>query len=405
MFRARFAKKIREEINTWDDQGLLPEGLADTLTARYPDPISGINATIIATIFGAILVGAGVLLFIAGNWDGLGAWLKVFLIAVSILLSSYFGWRCRFEPGNHPKLGTALLLIAQFFYGGGIWLIGQIFNLSTDFAAGLFLWTIGTLAVALATRLPTLSIMAAVLGGSWLINGIENNVLQVLAFTGISLVFSMYVRSRWTLTCALVAAAIAVLTKSAVPPIGLVWYGLALFTLRIAMKERSPIVDAPLKYAGAISAMLGFLTLTFEATYNHSDNSFMAYGVCALGCIVWAWIKSSENEKQILVGTMLSLLLSVCVFLIPGGAWQKLMTYSVDLIITAGMIYSGARLKDQSFVNMGIVFLALFVIARYFDSFFMALDRSAFFIVGGGLLLAAGYVMERSRRKLIQGWQ
>ncbi len=123
MFRSKFAQRMREEITTWNNEGLLPEGLASVLAARYPDRPSGLNMTVIATIFGAILVGAGVLLFIAGNWDAMGQWLKLLLISISMLMSNYFGWRCRFEPGNQPKFGTALLLIGQFIFGGGIWLI------------------------------------------------------------------------------------------------------------------------------------------------------------------------------------------------------------------------------------------------------------------------------------------
>jgi uncharacterized membrane protein len=42
------------------------------------------------------------------------------------------------------------------------------------------------------------------------------------------------------------------------------------------------------------------------------------------------------------------------------------------------------------------------IVARYFDMFFSTMDRSLFFVVGGFILLCAGSLAERNRRKLIE---
>jgi uncharacterized membrane protein len=55
-------------------------------------------------------------------------------------------------------------------------------------------------------------------------------------------------------------------------------------------------------------------------------------------------------------------------------------------------------------VNLGLFSFVVFVLTRYFDLFFSAMNRSLFFIFGGVLLLAGGYFLERNRRRWIESW-
>lgn len=52
-------------------------------------------------------------------------------------------------------------------------------------------------------------------------------------------------------------------------------------------------------------------------------------------------------------------------------------------------------------INIGLVFFLIFLIMRYFDAVWKLLDRSLFFIIGGIVLLAIGFFMEKLRRKLM----
>jgi uncharacterized membrane protein len=51
-------------------------------------------------------------------------------------------------------------------------------------------------------------------------------------------------------------------------------------------------------------------------------------------------------------------------------------------------------------VNAGIFWLAVYLMARYFDWFWGLMDRALFFLVGGVILVAGGIVLEKQRRRI-----
>jgi uncharacterized membrane protein len=53
-------------------------------------------------------------------------------------------------------------------------------------------------------------------------------------------------------------------------------------------------------------------------------------------------------------------------------------------------------------VNRAFTGFALWVLARYFDTFWTLFDRALFFMAGGLLLLAGGGWLERRRRTLLR---
>jgi uncharacterized membrane protein len=69
-----------------------------------------------------------------------------------------------------------------------------------------------------------------------------------------------------------------------------------------------------------------------------------------------------------------------------------------------GLIILGFIRRYPVYVNIGLLFFALDVIARYFDFFWELLPRSLFFILGGLLLLFGGIILERKRRKILSSF-
>lgn len=66
-----------------------------------------------------------------------------------------------------------------------------------------------------------------------------------------------------------------------------------------------------------------------------------------------------------------------------------------------GIIFTGYIRKERWFINLGALFLFIFIIAKYFDWFFTFLDKSLFFLIAGALLLFVGYFMEKGRRYMV----
>jgi uncharacterized membrane protein len=80
------------------------------------------------------------------------------------------------------------------------------------------------------------------------------------------------------------------------------------------------------------------------------------------------------------------------------------MTLASNIVFAAaiiGTIVLGYMKRYTPYINIGLLFLVLDVIARYFDFFWKLLPRSVFFIVGGLILLLGGVFLEKKRRKVL----
>lgn len=103
----------------------------------------------IMLIFGAILIGAGIFSFIASNWSHMPRELKVAVIVGAMLVTNILGWLLR-EKYDYEKTGEALLLLGSLMYGGGIFLVGQMYNVRANWPDGFILWMLGTIVMAFA---------------------------------------------------------------------------------------------------------------------------------------------------------------------------------------------------------------------------------------------------------------
>lgn len=116
---------------------------------------------IIVTI-GALLIGAGIFSLIASNWTLMDKATKVAIIIVAMLGAYGIGWYLK-EYKNYLRTGNALIFLGLLIYGGGIFLIAQIFNIRGNWPDGFILWMFGVLAIAFATDLFNLYYLAIIL--------------------------------------------------------------------------------------------------------------------------------------------------------------------------------------------------------------------------------------------------
>ena len=139
-----------QRIRAWESQRARP-GL------RWPISI--------ALAFGALLLGAGVLLFVSAHWDELSASQRM---AVVVLMVAIFHAGGASVASRFQGLSIALHAIGTVALGAGIALAGQIFHLSEHWPGAILLWTVGsTLAWALL-RHWTQAALTAILIPYWL---------------------------------------------------------------------------------------------------------------------------------------------------------------------------------------------------------------------------------------------
>lgn len=391
-----------EEIRAWKEESIIDADVAQRLLTRYSVPGAGFNAVGALSTVGAVLVGLGTLLFISANWGTITAAVKVILIMVAIAVASFTGWRLKYEPGNRPKLGSAFLLLGSIFYGAGIFLLGQTFNLDPSFREGVLLWAIGIAPVALLTRSTPQALLFSLLTGTWMVATGEGDFVAFLVGITSMIGLAAYVRSPWTMAVSLVSGAIWAGING--HQVGLIAYGLALFSAFLLHKDHFPAMQRPYMYVGTITALLGMLALTFDKYASHSNIPGVSFLILmSVAAQVVTAFKNKKYMTETAVG--LALLAGSCATLfIYDGLATPLIGNAIILTAIICLIVAGAkRYEIAGLITLSMVFFVIEIVARYFDFFFSMMDRSIFFVLGGIVLMAAGAAAERSRRKLIEG--
>ncbi len=394
---------LRQELVRWQQQGLLSADQASRILAGYQGQETlvartQIQARIVAVlgILGAILVGLGVILFFAANWQVMPRWSKFALVIVATAAAYSLGYWLRFARG-YVGVGGAVLLLGGFLYGAGIFLVGQMFHVQAEPHYGLLLWAVGILPLGYVLPLKALIALSSLLLAAW------------------ALAVSVFGLDRYGISDQLMPVRILL-------GAGIVLYAVGQLHLRYTSARA---FGRPYLVTGAIVVFLTYYVYTFLVTGGGWTSAGaviptplrileVGLAVAALALLLAHLALVPDRLNGLLEAGALSLLLITVWFTPPGvpvsnsaravsGAewlWiviSNLLFFGVSL----GAAMLGVQRRDRSLVNVGLIFFALGVAARYIDIIGKLITTSLLFIGGGLLLLGGGWLLERTRRGLL----
>jgi len=131
---------LEHELKYLESGGIISKQDQEKILRSY-DVRAGLNFISILLAIGALLLGLGVLTFIASNWMYLNKGVKFLIIIVCLIGVNFAGvkWQRHF-----PKTARSLHYVGILIFGAGIFLIEQMFNISINFNNSFLLWAIGT---------------------------------------------------------------------------------------------------------------------------------------------------------------------------------------------------------------------------------------------------------------------
>lgn len=373
---------VDKAVGRWLDAGLIDAPTAARLRAheqaRAPEHTG--RAAVLAFGLGALLLAAGVFLFVAANWDQLSPWSRFgILVAVVAVLHLGAAIGGRFSPA----LATSLHAAGTAALGGGILLTGQIFHLQEHWPQGLLLWALGAgFAAALLRDWPQV-LWLAVLGPGWLAAEWASSFpwYRVMAFGAEEMVLSF-----------------------------------GLVTLSVAyLAATGPGLDAP--WRRALSRLGAPALIVFaagmansgdemaRALFGGGDSTPMPVALLATGWsvavglpLLLAWLLRRREAWPVVFAAVLA---GVVVALDASVTAQRLLIYLLYAAGSIGLVAWGFRDRQRSRVNLGVACFTLTVFAFYFSSLFDMLGRATGLIGLGLLFIAGGWLAERIRRRLV----
>ncbi len=397
-----------EALQHWQKTKQLTAKKAAELQAALPEQSDAMHARAVGifSAVGAILVGLGIILFVASHWAELTPTLKTALLVALTLGTGIAGYVLRYEPGNYPKTGQALFFVNVLAYGATIFLIAQIYHLPLNFWWGALLWLLGTafFAYALQSRLHQhLAVPLLFLFLGWLRSTHTANGELDFLFDDRGSIFPI---------CGVIGAALT---------------GVSLLHRRVpAMRFGTQT----LFHWGLFSVLLLLVISTIDKTvffhffqFPTDPVSLTVLGISAVTIIVsliWGSFETGQGRGGLIA---LALYLAFLWVIASLPAWMGFPLQSIEqyygdagpgiftalFIVHLGLvvvfeltvIWFGTLLHRPATINMGMAAIAFTIIIQYFSWAFGMLPRSMAFIVGGLLILALGFALESQRRRLL----
>ncbi len=135
---------LKKELDFFEKEGSIQAAQKEELLGHYKITGDSNFIRILLTV-GAFLIGIGMLSFIASNWMYMSKTVKFLLIIISVIGVNGVGLKIE---NHNPKMARTLFYIGFLFYGAGIFLIGQMFNLGGSFRNAFLVWALGGLPIA-----------------------------------------------------------------------------------------------------------------------------------------------------------------------------------------------------------------------------------------------------------------
>ena len=168
MVSEKFRYQLRQEAEQWQAEEIINRSIYEQLANRYQfnelDTASRNRFVMILLGLGSILLGLGVITFVAANWQAWSRELKVILLLslfIGVSAAGFFLWTA--PQRWQSRFGQALLLLGGLILGANIALMSQMFHQSGAVYQLYLVWGVGVLAMAYSLRLTSLGKLALIL--------------------------------------------------------------------------------------------------------------------------------------------------------------------------------------------------------------------------------------------------
>lgn len=400
---------IRKEGQKWIADNIITEDQLDLITARYPDSEDKRKVTGILPILASILIGIGILSFIASNWGEISPIARLTLLIV-FMLGFYLSGE-RYLIAGHHSLGTSLNLLGIITFGASIILLGQTFHLNAVDARLFVFWSLPVVFYLFRDRNKLYFFLLGLLtvgGQLYSINEFQSFsyllfILFTLAVGGFVFLYPT-IQKSWILT---IGFSIQVLMFIMVKDINLLWFflfGFALFTSGLWVDK--DVFKQPFNRLGTLIGFGFAYGLYFLLTNEFSSDFELPHSYVYIPVLIIIFALSIIGKRQenlylhaweLLIFLPFFYLVKVTDPLIVG------ILYLIIMFVFSGFkLAEGYRNENRSQINFGIVLFLLVCLMGYFNLAWSFMPKSIFFLFGGVLLFILNAFLQRKKKQILK---
>lgn len=420
---------MRVNLDELIDQQILDEATAASIEEFYEEKYKGKPKTLllIFAVVGALLIGFGILLIIAHNWDQLPKTIKTSLAFLPLLISQGLVLYALLKKSDNYiwREVTATALFCAV--GASIALISQIYHIIGDIESYVLTWMLLTIPLVyiLKSRAVLLFCIIGLFNYGTAV-GFEYQrkfpiYYWLLMATLIPAIWQLYKDKSanniftfilWGFLFSVTILMASVAIEDDTPAIFLCYvsYFGILYLLGLLFREHeSSLIKNPFICIGFIGLIGFYIFSSFEPFWDElmSEsfyNSGITFGlilslmlaILLLGTLVYTWSKGVIQSKNIIaISPLLFFVLYGIHFYSPGVSIVG--TNILVFLIALYLLSQGVTNEDLRILNIGMLVLSVLIIARFFDESIPFIVRGLIFIALGIAFFVANYLIIKKR--------
>jgi len=423
-----FLKELPELVRAQ----VISEDTAQKITAYYGNKPNSSNSRlfIVFGILGALLVGMGIVLIIAHNWDTLSKIAKLTIGFLPLLIGQV---ACGYliQKGSESKSwreGCATFLF--FAVAISISIVSQVYNIEGNLGQFLLLWMVLVIPIVYVLRSSMASLLF-ICGISWhayevaYFNSQHNYAVWywVLVVAILPFYYLEFVRKHiknnffyfhsWFLVLS-VTVCLGVFIDDHGEFIMIAYMSLfSAFVTQSKLKAfaTNRVLSNAYLVVGSLGIMSLLLALSFDWYWNElSESSLEGFtsGIeftvatiitCGSGLLL-ARLFRTEPPEDVNTKSFAFILFIILFFIgISSPRISQLLVNLIILVFAVNTIRSGAKQNHLGILNYGLLIITALVLCRFFDTDLSFVIRGLLFIAVGAGFFAANFYLIQQRKK------
>jgi uncharacterized membrane protein len=431
------AKSIIKDVDHLVAAGVIDRDTAERIRQYYDHTKPGTENRFATVLFiaGALLVGSGIVLIVAHNWDMLSPHWRTFFALLPLAVAQSLCLYAFIKRKNSQGWLESSAVLLFFAVGTGISLISQIYHISGSLGGFLLTWILLTLPLV---YLLSSSVVALLLIGTitWYAslegygaNNIKAPFIYLLLM--LSLLPHYYIVNKrrpdsnsiqffhW-FSC---ISVIIVLGTFAIELMSVTWIFIAYIALflllhvtgrSILMREKR-LVENPFLLIGALGILFCLFLWSYDSLWTSRYGSEL-YGkeifsspllYVTIGIILFSlWqIAEARKSRSLVIHPLevAALLCSVFLFSFYNNPYLGIVCVNLTVLyIAVYYIRKGSLENHLGILNFGLIIFMLLAIFRFFDDSIAFVWRGLFFVITGVSFFTANYLLLRRRKQIKQ---
>ncbi|HEY0768888.1 MAG TPA: DUF2157 domain-containing protein [Sphingobacteriaceae bacterium] len=419
------SKTLIKSLQELVDAQVISADIADRIRHYYREKEPSSNRLMVVfSILGALLVGLGIILIIAHNWDNLSKTIKLTFALLPLLITQALCAIALWKKSDSKAWRETLAVALMMSVAAAISIVSQVYNIEGSLESFLFTWML--------LSIPIVYVMRSMATSLLVIAGLTWYACEVGYFEFASVPAWNY----WSLLTAMIPFYIYVVRQPGRNFQALhAWFLAGSLTITLGMFAKSDeswmlvayismfsafimLYDylyrksLPGAFAFLITGSVGqtvmLLVLTFKSNWRNMDPGYggtlemqVAAGISLLTAILLVGTLQRRQASQVHPLSFMFVVFAP-VFII-GSAYPIVGQVGCNVVVLAIALVTTKRGADQNnlfVLNYGLAIMTILVLCRFFDTDLSFFVRGILFIAVGASFFAANYYAIKKRKSL-----